>query len=251
MTDVASQESGSARTFPAGRLASFEDAADDSPAVEASYLGSILGPRSALQPRQLAATAAAPDSTQADLSISDSPDAAAPAVDEAATVDDERPADGSVVTQALLGGAGTIRPARQRPQRARTPRPAAEPAPADGPLDSRVRASNVHIPASFMPRIEAARKTHGLSNGELVVAALEATVDDLPGLIGAPATTGGSLFAPRNPRVVRAHEGPLTPFNIRLREADYTVIDQVKNSVGANSRGHLITVAFDAYLPTV
>ncbi|MCO7220831.1 hypothetical protein [Klenkia sp. PcliD-1-E] len=109
----------------------------------------------------------------------------------------------------------------------------------------------MHIPASFMPRIEAARKKHGLSNGELVVAALESTIDELPGLIGAPAATGGSLFAPRSPRVVRAHEGPLTPFNIRLREADYTVIDQVKDTVGANSRGHLITVAFDAYLPTV
>jgi len=118
------------------------------------------------------------------------------------------------------------------------------------PAGNRLRASNVHIPASFMPRLSKARTDRRLSNGEWVIVALEATHDQLGGLIR-PQPTGGSLFAPRATRAARTYDGPLTPFNIRLREADYAVIDQLVEQFGASSRGHLITVAFDAFLPTV
>lgn len=118
-----------------------------------------------------------------------------------------------------------------------------------GVADKRLRASNVHIPASFMPRLAKAREDRKLSNGEWVIAALEATYDQLDSLIR-PQPTGGSLFAPRATRAARVYDGPLTPYNVRLREADYAVIDELVEKFGASSRGHLITVAFDSFLPT-
>jgi hypothetical protein len=157
---------------------------------------------------------------------------------------------------------GTARrePAPQAPDEA-VLAPAAVPSTADeagveelgaeeaGPTSNRLRASNVHIPASFMPRLSKARTGRRLSNGEWVIVALEATHDQLGDLIR-PQPTGGSLFAPRATRAARTYDGPLTPFNIRLRQADFDVIDALVQQFGASSRGHLITVAFDAFLPT-
>ncbi|WP_175484211.1 hypothetical protein [Modestobacter sp. DSM 44400] len=147
-------------------------------------------------------------------------------------------------------GIRTTRPPRKRAPRRQTPSETPE-ATGDEELDpagNKLRASNVHIPANFMPRLTKARSERRLSNGEWVIAALEATHDQLGSLIRAE-PTGGSLFAPRATRAARTYDGPLTPFNIRLREADYTVIDELVVTFRASSRGHLITVAFDAFLP--
>jgi hypothetical protein len=264
---MTTSEPGAAREFPAGRLSSFEDA-DDTPVHEASMLKGLLLPR--MTPRSAPPAAPAVSGTPAPA-VSGTPAAADPAVADPAGSDrqipdgggrspdgggDSRP--GASSDAGHIGeGIRTTRP-RRRPARPNT-RPSRSPATVTGamadavtdeatPDPDRVRASNVHIPADFMPRLTKARSGRRLSNGEWVIAALEATHDRLGELIGAQ-PTGGSLFAPRATRAARSHDGPLTPFNVRLREADYAVIDELVAKFGAHSRGHLITVAFDAFLP--
>ena len=253
MSAVTTPEPGAAREFPAGRLSSFEDA-DDTPVHEAALLKGLLPPR--LAPRS--APPAAPPAPGAPAS--GAPASSDPAVTDPASggrqapgsaVGDTRP--GTSSDAAHIGeGIRTARP-RKRPSRPASPsRSTASTTGAvageETPDPDRVRASNVHIPAEFMPRLAKARSGRRLSNGEWVIAALEATHDRLGELVGAQ-PTGGSLFAPRATRAARSHDGPLTPFNVRLREADYQVIDELVAKFGAHSRGHLITVAFDAFLP--
>ena len=91
--------------------------------------------------------------------------------------------------------------------------------PSKGPED-KVRPSNVHIPVSL----------------------LEPLVAKCP---AAPA--GGGLFASRRSRSSRKADGPLTPLNYRLREADFAVVDSIVAQFGASSRGHLITAALSDF----
>lgn len=117
-------------------------------------------------------------------------------------------------------------------------------------LESKVRASNVHIPVSLLEPIAAAKKQKGLSNGELIISAIEATYSDLKNLIHPSATAGGSLFTARHSHVPRGSDGPLTPLNYRLRGEDYLTLDRLVEELEASSRGHLITVALTAYFRT-
>lgn len=129
--------------------------------------------------------------------------------------------------------------------------PAAAPATGDPGtlgLESKVRASNVHIPVTLLEPIAALKKQKGLSNGEIIISALEATYTDLKDLIHPSPTAGGHLFAARHSRVSRGNDGPLTPLNYRLRGEDYLTLDRLVEQFEASSRGHLITVALTAYL---
>jgi hypothetical protein len=117
-------------------------------------------------------------------------------------------------------------------------------------LESKVRASNVHIPVSLLEPIAALKKQKGLSNGEIIISAIEATYADLKNLIHPSATAGGSLFAARHSHVPRSSDGPLTPLNYRLRGEDYVTLDRLVDQLEASSRGHLITVALTAYFRT-
>lgn len=117
-------------------------------------------------------------------------------------------------------------------------------------LESKVRASNVHIPVTLLEPIAALKKQKGLSNGEIIISAIEATYADLKDLIHPSATAGGSLFAARHSRVPRGSDGPLTPLNYRLRGGDYLTLDRLVDQFEASSRGHLITVALTAYFRT-
>ena len=114
-------------------------------------------------------------------------------------------------------------------------------------LESKVRASNVHIPVTLLDPIAAVKKRKGLSNGEIIISAIEATYADLADLIHPSPTAGGHLFAARHSRVSRGSDGPLTPLNYRLRGEDYLTLDRLVEQFGASSRGHLITVALTAY----
>lgn len=113
---------------------------------------------------------------------------------------------------------------------------------------SAIRASNVHIPVSLIEGIERRRASRQFSNGELVIDALEKAYPRLADLISRREPAGGTLFETRATRAVRTSDGPLTPLNIRLREADFEVIDSLVDRFGAYSRGHLITVALTEYL---
>jgi hypothetical protein len=275
VTTVPTTEPGAARAFPAGRLSDFEDAGAPGD-QDSRLLSGLLTPRSS-RPRPAAVPAAGPEADAAPaVGVPASEPSDQPSDEDPGQQDDAVPAataNSAVGTDIDRLGEGirTAPPSRRGPaRRPRAPQapdetaqvPAAAPSTADepgteelgaedaGPAGNRLRASNVHIPASFMPRLSKARTDRRLSNGEWVIVALEATHDQLGGLIR-PQPTGGSLFAPRATRAARTYDGPLTPFNIRLREADYAVIDQLVEQFGASSRGHLITVAFDAFLPTV
>lgn len=114
-------------------------------------------------------------------------------------------------------------------------------------VDDKVRPSNVHIPVGLIEPIAAKCKAEGLSHGEVIISALEATYPRLPELVHPAATAGGSLFATRRSRSSRSAEGPLTPLNYRLRVADFATIDRLVTEFGASSRGHLITTALTAY----
>lgn len=281
MTGVPTSEPGAARAFPAGRLSDFEDAGEPG-AQDSRYLSGLLPPRLA-RPRPAAVPATEPETpapaTDADPGDDMTAAAAAqpgnqptdPGPDEES--DDEETASPAAPANEGIDRLGedirtTRTPRKRTSRRSGTPQASAEtvqtPAAVDSAADelsteelgtqessaasNKLRASNVHIPASFMPRLAQARADRRLSNGEWVIVALEATHDQLASLIR-PQPTGGSLFAPRATRAARTYDGPLTPFNIRLREADYAVIDELVVQFGASSRGHLITVAFDAFLP--
>jgi len=114
-------------------------------------------------------------------------------------------------------------------------------------VEDKVRPSNVHIPVGLIEPIAAKCKAEGLSHGEVIISALEATYPRLPELVHPAATAGGSLFATRRSRSSRSAEGPLTPLNYRLRVADFATIDRLVTEFGASSRGHLITTALAAY----
>ncbi len=118
---------------------------------------------------------------------------------------------------------------------------------AKGPED-RVRASNVHIPVALLEPVTSACQAKGLSHGELIIIAIESSYSRLKELINPAATAGGQLFAERRGRASRAPQGPLTPLNYRLRNADFATLDALVDEFGATSRGQLITAALTDYL---
>ena len=128
-------------------------------------------------------------------------------------------------------------------------RPAEAPKAGKGP-EQRVRRSNVHIPARLLGPISAKTESEGLSNGEIIIAAIEHTFDQLPDLIHPAPTTGGNLFDARRSRVSRSNDGVLTPLNYGLREVDFETLDRLVEQLRASSRGHLITAALSAYFAT-
>lgn len=112
-----------------------------------------------------------------------------------------------------------------------------------------VRASNVHIPAELLDAFNTAKASHKLSNGELIITAIEATYEELQRQLRPPSATGGSLFAPRVSRPPRLPaKGPVTPVNYRLRPDDYATLDRLVRDLGASSRSHLISEALRTYL---
>lgn len=116
-----------------------------------------------------------------------------------------------------------------------------------GPEDI-MSASNVHIPVILDAPVKTACRERGISHGELIIIAIEATYERLDDLVNPGTRAGGSLFAARRGRAGRSSDGPLTPLNFRMSKADFTVLDNLTEEFGASSRGHLITAALKAYL---
>ena len=150
------------------------------------------------------------------------------------------------------------RKSTERPVRAGEPAtvaPEADPLSAasmatEGPLrgpEDKVRPSNVHIPVALLDPLVAKCKADGLSHGEVIIVAIENAHPRLKDLIHPVATAGGGLFASRRSRASRKTDGPLTPLNYRLREADFATLDQLVEEFGASSRGHLITAALSDF----
>ena len=177
--------------------------------------------------------------------------------------DFETPDDGADL-RSLLGE-------RPSSQRSRTPRPAPEapasltaPTPAPTPATTppattppakavtvpagRMRSSSMHIRSALVEQIVHERETTGRSNGTIIIAALEAAHPHLGQLLppaGKP--TGGGLFAVRPTHAPRTVEGPYSPLNVRLFEADFDVLDSLVATFGARSRSHLVDAALGHY----
>lgn len=118
-----------------------------------------------------------------------------------------------------------------------------------------VRASNVHIPVALLESLNETKRTTRMSNGDIIITAIEQTYDQLKSLIHPRPVTGGALFGKRVSRPPRTPVAePVTPLNYRLTTEDYAVLDKLVEELGASSRSHLITVALSAYyhhqLPT-
>lgn len=112
-----------------------------------------------------------------------------------------------------------------------------------------VRASNIHIPARLVTPLAEERKTSGMSNGDLIIKALEENYEVLQQQLRPPTTTGGKLFAARTATPPRPqHEEPISPLNYRLTEEDYRTLDTLVHDLGASSRSELISRALDLYL---
>ena len=132
------------------------------------------------------------------------------------------------------------------------PEPAAQAAgegevPAYSERANEIKSSSVHIPTPLLEKLVAFRDEHGMSNGQVVIAAIEKAHPKLPQLIHPVTAGGGGLFAQRATRGVRTNEGPLTPLNVRLYTQDYEVIDRLVEEFGAYSRGHLVTVSLTEF----
>ena len=110
-----------------------------------------------------------------------------------------------------------------------------------------IKSSSVHIPTPLLEKLVTYRDQHGMSNGQVVIAAIEKAHPRLPDLIHPVTAGGGGLFEQRATRGVRTTEGPLTPLNVRLYAQDYEVIDRLVKEFGAFSRGHLVTVSLTEF----
>lgn len=210
--------SGSAREIEPGRLAGFEDAADlDFP---------TLSPPLSLPPRRPARSSADPSSGhRAPSSSIESPTQRSLRRSSGHSAD--RPDASSSRPRSGPGADGGLKEGK-------------------GPED-RVRPSNVHIPVALLEPLEAKCKENGLSHGEVIIVAIENAHPRLRDLVHPAATAGGSIFASRRSRASRSTDGPLTPLNYRLREADFETLDHLVEEFGASSRGHLITAALNDY----
>jgi hypothetical protein len=114
--------------------------------------------------------------------------------------------------------------------------------------ENEIKSSSVHIPTALFEPLKAYRTAKGMSNGQVIIAAIEATHTDLADLIHPATAGGGGLFAQRTTKGVRTTDGPLAPLNVRLFEQDYKVIDRLVEEFSAYSRGHLVTVALTEFL---
>ncbi|MGH3447081.1 MAG: hypothetical protein ACRDP4_05615 [Nocardioidaceae bacterium] len=113
------------------------------------------------------------------------------------------------------------------------------------------RGTTMHIPVNIYDRFHATRDQRGLSNGALVIEAIEATLDQIPKEIGGRGTAGGERFQRRTTHRKSPSEAEqLTLLNLRFLESDYAVLDELVAETGARSRNHLVVAALKLHLHT-
>lgn len=121
-------------------------------------------------------------------------------------------------------------------------------APPSAPPAGRMRSSSMHIRSALVEQIVGEREKTGRSNGAIIISALEAAHPQLGELLGpVSAPAGGGLFAARPTHAPRTIEGPYSPLNVRLFEADFEILDQLVATFGARSRSHLVDTALHHY----
>jgi hypothetical protein len=109
------------------------------------------------------------------------------------------------------------------------------------------RSSNIQVPAGLLGLIKERRVSESLTTGELIIAAIEATADQMPGLLATRPVTGGSLFSARASHAARPAE-PFSNLNFRMTVEDFDVLDALVARFEAASRSQLVAAALTAYL---
>lgn len=115
------------------------------------------------------------------------------------------------------------------------------------------RASNLALPVSLRDRVEAVRLQEGISQGEILIKAVEMEWNRLQETRGeAPAgvtLVGGTLFDPRPSYVAsQALSEGTKVFSFRLFEKDFDKLDELQAELGFTSRVAMAVAALSAYV---
>lgn len=157
--------------------------------------------------------------------------------------------DGARVAASAAPARGAGTPSRDAPTQARKrpARPASRP-----PEESAIpKLTILQLPNDTADHLRDTARAQGVTYKELILDALEATADELAGLVAARQPRprdAGSLFAGERTAIVARPEGR-RQVGIKLSEGSIRAIDDLTASNGAKSRSELVTVALDAYLP--
>lgn len=134
------------------------------------------------------------------------------------------------------------------PAQPRSTAPQPPPAAAAGQRAGTMRSSSLHIRSDLVQQVVLERESTGRSNGQITIAALEMAAPQFTQLLPPVAEpSGGGLFATRTSRAHRVVDGPHSPLNVRLFEADFATLDQLVITHGAHSRSHLVDTALAYY----
>lgn len=147
----------------------------------------------------------------------------------------------------------TSTPARKT----RGPRRTAAAADGDSDRETASKGVPVHLTEELNERLQAYMATTRWSHHNVLLDAIETTYERLPELI-AEATAAASrkaertvLFARPNPTAPKASGEARVKHTVKMSDTNRNVLDRVTAEVGAPSRNFLITVAYEAYLPTI
>lgn len=152
-------------------------------------------------------------------------------------------------------------PAAEEPstpaRKTRGPRRTATAADGDSDRETASKGVPVHLTEELNERLQAYMATTRWSHHNVLLDAIETTYERLPELI-AEATAAASrkaertvLFARPNPTAPKASGEARVKHTVKMSDTNRNILDRVTADVGAPSRNFLITVAYEAYLPTI
>lgn len=118
---------------------------------------------------------------------------------------------------------------------------------AETPRNGR-RMVQIYLPRTLAEKVRVMQEERDLSNAELILNAIEATHEELAGLIAAEsAIKVGGLFS-REYRPRREAEVGSVQIGVRLAVGDIALIDELVSSAQARSRSAYIVTALRAFL---
>ncbi len=143
------------------------------------------------------------------------------------------------------------------PARKRGARRTAAASDGDGDRETASKGVPVHLTEELNERLQAYMATTRWSHHNVLLDAIETTYSRLPDLI-AEATAAASraaertvLFARPNPTAPKASGEARVKHTVKMSDTNRNILDKITAEVGAPSRNFLITVAYEAYLPTI
>lgn len=147
-------------------------------------------------------------------------------------------------------------PAAEPAKKQRTPRRQATDADAGGERETASKGVPVHLTEELNARLQAYMSRKSWSHQTVLLDAIEATYTRLPELIS-QATASDDAAAERTPLFDRpsrptpkASGEARIKHTVRMSDTNRNTLDRIAEELGAPSRNFLITVAYEAYLPT-